>query len=369
MQRVRVGLVGCGEVAQIMHLPSLRQLDDRFSVTAAADVSGTVVHGVGEQWGIPPSRRLRDWREVVGSDDVDAVLITCPNAYHAEIAIAALEAGKHVLVEKPMALTRHDAEDVVAAQQRTGLVVQVGYMRRYAPAFLEACRLVSEMDAVRLARVRNVLCLNEMIGDQAVNVIRAADLPPELLARAAADQDELLREELGPDAGDEALHTYFFLLSLCTHDFSAMRDLIGRPRRLLYATRRNGRVSAFMTMAFDYGDFVCHYEAGFDELPRVEQDLQVYASDRVVNVAFDTTYVRNKPVRLTVTEAVGRVGTERRVLTPSWEDPFVSEWRAFHASVVDGSPVRASAADALLDIELCRTVADHITRSRIETNV
>jgi predicted dehydrogenase len=368
MKRVRVGLVGCGEVTQIMHLPSLRQLEDRFAVTALADVSRTVAEGVGERWDVAPPNRLRDWRDVVARDDVDAVLVSCPNAYHAEVAVGALEAGKHVLIEKPMCLTRREADEVVDAQQRTGLVVQVGYMRRYAAAFREACRLVSAMNEIRLARVRNILCLNEMIGDQAAIVVRADDLSADMLARVGEDQAALLREELGEGAEEEALHTYFFLLSLCTHDFSAMRDLIGLPQDVLYATRRNGRVSPFLTMAFDYGNFVCHYEAGFDELPRVEQDLQVYANDHVVKVAYGTAHVRNTPVRLSVTEAVGRVGTESRVVTPSWEDPFVSEWLAFHSSVIDGAPVRASAADARLDVELCRTVADIITRPRIPTN-
>jgi predicted dehydrogenase len=67
--------------------------------------------------------------------------------------------------------------------------------------------------------------------------------------------------------------------------------------------------------------------------------------------------VRNLPVRLTVTEARGRLGTSTRVVVPSWEDPFVSEWKAFHAAVTAGAPVRASASDARLDLELCAAVA------------
>lgn len=347
-----------------MHLPSLRRLARAFDVVALADPSATVLTHVGEQWGVPPPRCFQEWRQLVTCEDLDVVLVACPPAYHAEVALAAIAAGLHVFVEKPMCLNEDEARELVAAQERTGLVVQIGYMRRYAAAFLEGCRLVSEMPQIHLARVRNVLGLNELIGDQATEFVRPDDLVQERLDSAARDQTHGLRGALGADADTEALHTYFFLLSLCTHDFSAMRDLIGAPRGVLYATRRNGDVSPFLTMAFDYGTFVCHYEAGFDELPRVEQDMQVYGNDRVVSVAYGSTFVRNNPVVLRVTSAVGRLGTETRVVTPSFEDPFVSEWLAFHASVVEGAPVRASPQDALLDIQLCRTVADQITRTR-----
>jgi predicted dehydrogenase len=291
------------------------------------------------------------------------VLVACPNAYHADVALAALAAGKHVLVEKPMCLTLREADALVDAQQRTGLVLQVGYMRRYPAAFRAACDAVADLHEIRFARVRNILGLNELVGDQVADMVRPSDLSEAQLHRVAEDQDRLLLEALGSDIAAEDRHTYFFLSSLNTHDLSAMRDLIGVPRRVLYAVRRNGGVSPFMTAAFDFGDFVCHLESGFDELPRVEQDLTVYGNDRVVNVAFETGYVRNLPVRLTITETSGRTGTVQHVLTPDWEDPFVSEWRAFHACVTDGVPVRASAADARLDVRLCADIVDAIRAS------
>jgi predicted dehydrogenase len=97
----------------------------------------------------------------------------------------------------------------------------------------------------------------------------------------------------------------------------------------------------------------------------VSQDLEVHGNHRVVQVSWDSGFVRNLPVRLTVTEAVGRTGTTTRVAAPSWEDPFVSEWRAFAASVTTGAPVRASAADARLDLELCAQIARPASRARV----
>ena len=114
MRQFRVGIVGCGEAAQILHLPSLYQLADKFNVTALCDASNAVLQGVGEHWRV--SKRFLDYRELVAQDDVDIVLIANPNAYHADITLAAIQAGKHVLVEKPMCMTMREAECVLAGR-------------------------------------------------------------------------------------------------------------------------------------------------------------------------------------------------------------------------------------------------------------
>src|SRR5262252_3295303 len=139
--RIRVGIVGCGEVTQIMHWPSLYQLSDRYEVTALCDVSPVILEKLGKLWNV--QTLTTDQRELVKQSDVDAVLVANPNAFHAEATLAAIAAGKHVLVEKPMCMTRREAEEIIAAQKKSNLVVQVGYMRRYAPAFLDGCATFS----------------------------------------------------------------------------------------------------------------------------------------------------------------------------------------------------------------------------------
>src|SRR5919109_1958220 len=99
--RVRVGVIGCGTIAQIAHLPYLRDLDDRFAIAALCDVSPGTLAAVGEHWGVPPHARFDDYRELCASDLVDAMMV-CPSGSHVPHAIAALEAGQHVIVEKPL---------------------------------------------------------------------------------------------------------------------------------------------------------------------------------------------------------------------------------------------------------------------------
>jgi predicted dehydrogenase len=132
-----------------MHWPSLFQLPDHFEVTALCDVSTMVLEELGRLWNI---RGLAtNHRELVTRQDVDAVLIANPHAFHAEVTLDAIAAGKHVLVEKPMCITRREADRIISAQKNSNVVVQVGYMRRYAPAFLEACSVVRAMGEIKFA--------------------------------------------------------------------------------------------------------------------------------------------------------------------------------------------------------------------------
>src|SRR5580704_7430136 len=160
-RRLRLGLVGCGEVAQIMHWPSLYQLVDQFEVTALCDVSPLILEKLGKLWNV--QTLTTNHRELVARNDVDAILVANPNAFHAEVTLDAIAAGKHVLVEKPMCVTRREADQIVGAQKNGNVVVQVGYMRRYAPAFLEGCQEVKTIKEIKFARVRDFLGLNSLI--------------------------------------------------------------------------------------------------------------------------------------------------------------------------------------------------------------
>ena len=347
MERVRVGIVGCGEATQIMHVPSLTFLGDRFAVTAVSDVSATVVDAVGEQWRI--DARSTDHRELVTRKDVDAVLVASPDAFHAPVTLAALEAGKHVLVEKPMCLTLREADEIRSAAEDARRIVQVGYVRRYAPAVLQAKELLPTLGPVRFARVHDVLGLNPLIVEQTSRVECADDVPDEWLASARAVRDDLVHEAIG-EASREVADAYLLLLSLGSHDASLLRELVGRPEGVLYAATRHE--AGYVFAALDYGSFVCHFEIGFDRIPRVDTHLELYGEEKVLRLTFDTPFVRNLPVRLSMVEANAEGGVLERDVQPRWGDPFVSEWKAFHAAVTSGAEVRTPPSDFRHDLEL-----------------
>ncbi len=349
MQKIRVGIVGCGEVTQIMHLHSLYQLADRFEVTALCDASATVVETVGEDWNI--AKRFTDERDLIDQDDVDAVLVASPNHYHAQTTIRACDAGKHVLVEKPMCMNLREADEVIAARNRADVTVQVAYMRRYAPAFVEACQIVRDMSDIRLARVHDVIGQNALIIAKTSRVVRGKDIPAAVMDAGKAREAALFAEAIG-DAPAGLRLAYGILLGLASHDISAMRELLGMPNGVLYAAYRHGGL--YITSAMDYGDFVCHVEIGVDSIPRYDTFLQVYGSHRIVRVQYNAPYVRNLPTPLRITEVGegGRIGESE--VNPSWGDNFTLEWEAFYDNVTQKKTPKTSPEDFQQDLELFR---------------
>jgi predicted dehydrogenase len=254
-----------------------------------------------------------------------------------------------VLVEKPMCLGPRECDEIVAAAERAGRIVQVGYMRRHVPALAEARQLLAEIGDVRFARVHDVIGLNRDIIDQTARVIRGDDVPRAAIDATWARRSEMIGEALGavPDAHANA---YGLLLGLGSHDSSAMRDLLGAPHGVAYAAER--RDGMYVTATVDYGDFLCHLEIGVDEIPRYDTQIEVFGARHVLRIRWDVPYVRNLPTTLTVLEADDRGGFSERTVMPEWGDPFVEEWLAFHRCVTERNQPATSAADFRADLDL-----------------
>lgn len=141
-------------------------------------------------------------------------------------------------------------------------------------------------------------------------------------------------------------------LGLASHDISAMRELLGRPERVLCATQRlSGRV---ITGVFDFGRYVCQFEAAVDQIPRFDAHIEVLTDAQVFRLDYDTPYVRHQPARLSVTERHGAAGLSHASAFPSRYDSFAIEWREFRRNIVEGRRPKTSIADAREDLEIFR---------------
>jgi predicted dehydrogenase len=346
--KLRVGIVGCGEVTQVIHLPALRHLSDLFTVTALCDISQHVLQGVADQF--RHVKTYADHRDLVADPDVDVVLVANPHIFHAEVAMAAMEAGKDVFLEKPIAVSLAEVDALAEVEARTGRTLQVGYMRRYAGAFLEAVDLVKrERGKSHFARVQDIIGKNALIVQDTSNVIRDPALDDAGRAAFKAREHAIVEEIIGSPS-QQLFHAYALLLGLSSHDVSAMRELLGRPKSVLHATHRwDGR---FITAVFDYGDFVCEFATGVDMLPRFDTFIEVYGDEVTLRLDYETPYIRNQPARLTVTRPAGEAGIARTVSFPSRLDSFVVEWKAFHRNVLAGTKPKTTIADARQDLEI-----------------
>ncbi len=139
---LRYGVIGLGQIVEAEHLPVLASLPD-VTVVAAAEARAER-YTTAEQLLDHPLDRHDDYRDLLERDDLDAVLVATPNDSHVAITRAALGAGKHVFLEKPMATKLEDAWSLVEAQRTSGLAVQVGYVFRYSHLFRRCAELIAE---------------------------------------------------------------------------------------------------------------------------------------------------------------------------------------------------------------------------------
>ena len=139
MDKVRFAVVGCGTAARQIHLPALREAG--ADVTVFASRSRASAESLCDAWagGVVMDR----WEDAVERDDVDAVLITTPNANHCEVAVAAAAAGKHVLVDKPLACNTLDADVMIAAADQHDVLLVPFQNSRFAAPFAAARQCVA----------------------------------------------------------------------------------------------------------------------------------------------------------------------------------------------------------------------------------
>lgn len=125
---LRVGVIGIGSISDMHIKPYLK--NENVALVAFCDIHGTRLAEKGKLYGV--NQLYKDYRELLKNPEIDAVSICTWNNTHAEISIAALEAGKHVLIEKPLSMTVEEALDVEAVAKKSGKIVQVGFVRRHA---------------------------------------------------------------------------------------------------------------------------------------------------------------------------------------------------------------------------------------------
>lgn len=131
MEKLKVGIIGGGGIAQTVHIPNYARNKDLVEIVALCDSREGSAKQVANQWNIP--HIFNDYNDMLKTMDLDAVSVCTPNKYHAEIAIAALEAGCHVLCEKPPAVTVEQAEEMANTARKMNRFLTFGFHYRHAP--------------------------------------------------------------------------------------------------------------------------------------------------------------------------------------------------------------------------------------------
>ena len=130
MEKTRVAVIGLGSVAQLVHLPNLLKIKNAV-VTAVAEINKNRLHSVADKYDI--KRRYTDYTQLLSNDDTDAVIISTPTHLHKQMAIDSLNAGKDVLVEKPLARNSSEGIEILECAKKNNKKLMVGMNLRYRP--------------------------------------------------------------------------------------------------------------------------------------------------------------------------------------------------------------------------------------------
>ncbi|MCM8830173.1 MAG: Gfo/Idh/MocA family oxidoreductase [Candidatus Omnitrophica bacterium] len=128
MEKIKIGLIGAGGIVQSAHIPSLKKIKD-VEITAIADINKEKLKYVGEKFEIKYT--FTEWEKLVEAD-IDAVVISSPNVFHAQQSIRAMESGKDVLCEKPVCLTSEEAEKIFKVAEDTKRIFMAAFPRRFS---------------------------------------------------------------------------------------------------------------------------------------------------------------------------------------------------------------------------------------------
>jgi predicted dehydrogenase len=150
---LRIVQVGTGGIARLRHIPAFQKAEGLglAQLIALADPVEASVRSAAAEFGVPEA--VTDWRKVVARDDVDLVSVATPNAYHEEISVAALQAGKHVLCEKPLALDLAGARRMLRVADASGKRTSVNFRYRWVPSMRFLHQLVEQGE---LGEIRHV---------------------------------------------------------------------------------------------------------------------------------------------------------------------------------------------------------------------
>lgn len=333
--KINLAVIGCGGIAQHAHLPSILRIPD-YGLVGVSDPYLEVAQKVARGSGLPESAGVSDHRSLLESPAVDAVCICAPTTMHADIVVEAMEAGKHVLVEKPMAVTRAEAERMIAASERAGKILMVGYNHTYDPAARELKRLL-ETGTLGEIRYAEAFFYEDLYAWTAGALNSKITAPNQASFWPRYDSAyENLRE---------------FLHNFGSHVTNLFRLLLGDPARVEYA--RGDDQNALLAV-LDYGSFPLLFKNVRGRQAKFEKGVEICGSKKRVRLELAPPLQRYTPGTLAITDMESQSTT---LQTLPWVWPFEEEHRHFVSCLQEGKEPLTSGKQALGDILLAEEIA------------
>jgi predicted dehydrogenase len=352
-ERLRIGIVGGGFITQVMHLPTLLGLADHFEIVGLADPSQVTRETLAARYGIPTT--CDDHEELLSATNPDALIVLSPGSTHAEVIMASLKAGKHVFTEKPLCLVAEDAWQISSAAEAAGLVVQVGYMKRYDPAYEQ---LLTELSSHAGEGLRLIDCVTYDPGLERffapAAMAGAEDIPSAFKATARDREAEQAKRAVGAASPAEIRMYVQVLCDTLVHDVNILTgalSALNEPALKALETAwwaEDHVLSSSLELSSG-----ARCRLSLLELPGLQdfrEELRIYFDDAVHVLRFPAPYVRHAPtIYERTTSRKDRSHTER---WESWTESFIAELIHFHGCVRGEQTCRTPPAQAAQDLEL-----------------
>ena len=359
-ERVRVGVLGLGAVAQAVHLPLLDRLADRFEIAAIADLSAGLVEVIGQRYRVAPEARFTSLGGLLSSPDIDALMILTSGS-HGDAITAGLDRGVAVFAEKPLAWTLGEADAIaarLAADERARL--QVGYMKLYDPAVVEGLAVAADLGRVGPIRSIEVRVLHPTSASQLAHarlLPPPTDIPPETMARLGDEGERLQAAALGPAAATLGRLYSNIVLGSIVHELALIRAFAGDPAEIDSvdvwpdgawppSVSIDGRLADGARFAIRW-----HF---LPDYPAYREEVRVITEQASIELEFPSPYLLHAPTDLRVAELTSGTGGggdgRRDTRFRSVAEAFEEELLAFHGLVVDGTAPKAGVVEGRADI-------------------
>lgn len=350
MKPVRVGVIGLGMVAQIMHLPYLKEMEE-FEITAVCDAAPELSKRIAAFFGVPNA--FTDYKDLIACPDVDAIIIL--TFYHSDIAVAAAAAGKHILCEKPVSFSAQECRVMMNAAERAGIIFMVGYMKRFDEGYRLGQKYFGEMKKkgdVRYISVHDA-CFRNDLAIRSMYDLWQYPVPAAVMKESSAKIGASLKQAMG-SAPAYVVGAYRLLLETGSHDINVLRGAFGSPRKVL-STEIWPNGNWFTTM-LDYGGEVrCVLTIARSARNWGDEHITAYGMTSTVAVEFPNPFHKNEATLVHRTTMKGD-STTFETTKASHSEAFKNELKHFHECIAKGRKPLTSIEDALEDTELMTNI-------------
>lgn len=334
--KLRIGVIGCGGIAQHGHLPAIQRTETE-ELVAVADRFGDLAVAVGRRSGLDAEDIYDDYRRLLERDDVDAVDICAWTGLHADLAIEALQAGKHVLLEKPMAVTSEEARSMVDAAEKADRILMIAYNHTYD---LATDYVKSMLD-------------NGALGDLLYAEVFFYEDAGAWDAGAYRSTMRSKNHESGwPNPPEPRLKLLHYIHNFDSHVLNLMRVLIGEPQGIEYCRWVPG--SGLWAM-LDYGDYKTFFKNVETKQRRFEKGIELSGTRKRVRLDLAPPLERYSSGVVEVIDAESQAVT-RPLLPYQW--PFQREQEHFADCVLNGKQPLTSGQHALNDVLIAEQMVE-----------